>query len=344
MKLAIFAFTRKGCSFAAQCRETLNADETRMVTMEKFGLPGFESYQPPLSGCMESYFHWADTILFIGSTGMAVRAIAPWVVDKKQDPAVLVLDEGGHYLISLLSGHIGGANALTRELAQKINAQPIITTATDVEGKFSVDTWATEQGLHISDMNLCKAVSAAILEGNVPICGENLPFRKLPPGLVEKETGPLGIYVGIHNRKPFEKTLVLTPKTLTLGLGCRRGTPKENIEEAVRAVFAENDLRLEAVAKAASIDLKANEQGLLDFCTDRGIPVKFYTAEELQKAEGDFTPSAFVKSVTGVDNVCERAAVVAGGELLVHKTVRNGVTVAVGCLRRGILSCPAKKE
>ena len=330
MKLAIFAFTKKGCLLAQRCREAMNAETTRMVTMEKFGFPDFEAYQPPLSGCMESYFHWADTILFIGSTGMAVRAIAPWVRDKKQDPAVLVLDEGGRYLISILSGHIGGANALTRALAEKISAQPIITTATDVEGKFSVDTWATEQGLHISDMQLCKAVSAAILEGEVPICGENLPFAKLPTGLVEKDAGPLGIYVGIYNRQPFEKTLVLTPKCLTLGLGCRRGTPKENIEEAVKAVFAENDLRLEAVAQAASIDLKANEQGLLDFCTAYQIPVKFYTAEELKKAEGEFTPSAFVRSVTGVDNVCERAAVVAGGKLLVHKTAKNGVTVAVG--------------
>lgn len=330
MRLSILAFTRRGCLLARRVKEALSVGETRMMTMEKFGFPDFESYHPPLSQAVGNLFSWCDQMVFIGSTGMAVRGIAPWVKDKKTDPGVLVIDEGGTYVISLLSGHIGGANALTRELAQKINAQPIITTATDVEGKFSVDTWATEQGLHISDMNLCKAVSAAILEGEVPICGEDLPFKKLPTGLVEKETGPLGIYVGIHNRKPFEKTLVLTPKVLTLGLGCRRGTPKENIEEAVWAVFAENDLSMEAVAKAASIDLKANEQGLLDFCTEHKIPVKFYTAEELQKAEGDFTPSAFVKSVTGVDNVCERAAMLGAQTLLVAKTALDGVTVAVG--------------
>ncbi len=329
MKLAVFAFTRRGCMLAKRAKEALKAEETRLVTMEKFGFSGFEAYRPPLSGCMETYFHWADTILFIGSTGMAVRAIAPWVKDKKTDPAVLVMDEGGTFVISLLSGHIGGANAMARRLAEAMRAQPIITTATDVEGKFSVDTWATERGCHISDMTLCKEVSAAILEHPIPICGEYLPFSQLPTGLVEKEEGKLGIYVGIHNRKPFEKTLILTPRVLTLGLGCRRGTLKEAIEEAVQAVFQEHDLRTEAIARGASIDLKANEQGLLDYCTELGFPVEFFTAEELKAVPGDFTPSPFVQSVTGVDNVCERAAVLAGGDLIVHKTAHNGVTVAV---------------
>ena len=329
MKLAVFAFTRRGCTLAQRAKEALNAEEVRLVTMEKFGVPGYEAYRPPLSGCMEPYFYWADTILFIGSTGMAVRAIAPWVKDKKTDPAVLVMDEGGNFVISLLSGHIGGANAMAKALAEKLGAQPIITTATDVEGKFSVDTWATEQGYHISDMTLCKEVSAAILEHPVPICGEYLSLPQLPTGLVEKEEGSLGIYVGIHNRKPFEKTLILTPRVLTLGLGCRRGTTRETIEEAVRTVFTENDLRIESIARAASIDLKSNEQGLLDYCTELGIPVEFFTAEELKTVPGNFAHSPFVQSVTGVDNVCERAAVLAGGDLIVHKTAHNGVTVAV---------------
>lgn len=329
MKLAVFAFTRRGCTLAQRAAEVLQPEETRLVTMEKFGASGFEAYHPPLNRCMEPYFRWADAILFIGSTGMALRAIAPWVKDKKTDPAVLVMDEGGTFVISLLSGHIGGANAMTRLLAEKTGAQPVITTATDVEGKFSVDAWAAERGCHISDMTLCKEVSAAILEHPIPICGEWLPFSKLPTGLVEKEEGKLGIYVGIHDRRPFEKTLVLTPRVLALGLGCRRGTPKEAIEEAVQAVFQENNLRMEAITRAASIDLKANEQGLLDYCTAHGIPVEFFTAEELKAVPGGFTPSPFVQSVTGVDNVCERAAVLAGGDIIVHKIVHNGVTVAV---------------
>lgn len=330
MKLAVFAFTRKGCGLALRCREALQPGQCRMVTMEKFGLPGFEPYAPPLSRCMQEYFSWADQILFIGSTGMAVRAIAPWVRDKKHDPGVLVADEGGTFVISLLSGHIGGANDLTRQLAAAIGAQSVITTATDVEKKFSVDAWAASRGLHIGSMALCKAVSAAILEGDVPICAEFPLPEALPGGLVTGEKGALGIYIGTEGRTPFEKTLVLTPRVLTLGIGCRRGTEEAAIASAVDAVLRAHGLPLEAVAEAASIDLKAQEEGLLAFCEHNRIPIRFYTAAELNAVPGDFTKSNFVSSVTGVDNVCERAAVKDGGALIVRKTACQGVTVAVG--------------
>lgn len=329
MKLAIFAFTRKGCCLAQRCREALRPEECRMVTMEKFCFSGFEAYRPPLSACMGGYFSWADQILFIGSTGMAVRAIAPWVKDKKTDPGVLVADEGGTFVISLLSGHIGGANALTVSLAKAIGAQSVVTTATDVEKKFSVDSWAVGQNLHIGSMELCKAVSATILEGDIPLCSQYPISGTLPKGLVAGNTGPLGIYVGLDGAKPFENTLVLTPRLLTLGLGCRKGTPEVAIKEAVDSVFSAHGLRLEGVAGAASIDLKAEEPGLRSYCEKANIPIRFYSAEELRQVAGEFTQSTFVRSVTGVDNVCERAAVKAGGKLIVAKTACQGVTVAV---------------
>lgn len=329
MKLAVFAFTRKGCRLALCCRDALMPEDCRMVTMEKFGFAGFEAYSPPLSGCMKPYFSWADQILFIGSTGMAVRAIAPWVTDKKQDPGVLVVDEGGTFVVSLLSGHIGGANALAVRLARAIQAQPVVTTATDVERKFSVDTWAAERNLHIGDFTLCKAVSAGILEEDVPICSQYPLPKTLPAGLVEGTCGKLGIYVGLDGKKPFDQTLVLTPRVLTLGIGCRKGTPETAIEEAVAAVLASRGLPLEAVEQAASIDLKAGEAGLLSYCEQKKIPIRFYSAAELEAVPGDFTPSAFVSSVTGVDNVCERAAARNGDPLIVRKTACRGVTVAV---------------
>ena len=329
MRLSILAFTRRGCLLARRVKEALSAGETRMMTMEKFGFPDFESYHPPLSQAVGDLFSRCDQLVFIGSTGMAVRGIAPWVKDKKTDPGVLVIDEGGTYVISLLSGHIGGANALTRDLARAIGAQPIVTTATDVEGKFSVDTWATQQGFSIGSMALAKAVSGEILERDVPFCAEKPPKGTLPQGLTEGKAGDLGIYVGVHGNSPYGRTLHLIPKALTLGLGCRRGTPKEAIARAVDTVLAENGLRPEAVASAASIDLKKDEQGLLDFCAERKIPIRFYSAEELRAVPGKFTPSSFVSSVTGVDNVCERAAAKSGGTMIVKKTACQGVTVAV---------------
>ena len=218
---------------------------------------------------------------------------------------------------------------MTVSLAAAIGAQPVVTTATDVEGKFSVDAWAKGQGLHIGSMALAKAVSAAILEGDVPICADCPLPEKLPAGLVKGEEGELGIYVGTHARRPFRQTLVLTPKVLTLGLGCRKNTPEEAIEALVSRVLAEKGLSRAAIRGAASIDLKAGEPGLLAFCGHRGIPVKFYSAGELKAVPGQFTPSAFVSSVTGVDNVCERAAAAEGGRITVPKTAENGVTVAI---------------
>ena len=329
MRLSILCFTRRGCALARRVKEALSPAECRMMTMEKFGQPDFEAYRPPLTEAVGNLFSWCDQLVFIGSTGMAVRGIAPWVKDKKTDPGVLVIDEGGTYVISLLSGHIGGANALTVFLAECLGAQPIVTTATDVEGKFSVDTWAKRQGLHIGSMALAKAVSAAILEGDVPICADCPLPEKLPAGLIRGEKGKLGIYVGIHGRQPFEKTLVLTPKVLTLGLGCRKNTPEAAIEALVSKVLEEKGLSWQSVRGAASIDLKANEPGLLAFCAHHGIPVQFYSAGELKAVPGQFTPSAFVSSVTGVDNVCERSAAAEGGKLIVPKTAENGVTVAI---------------
>ena len=132
------------------------------------------------------------------------------------------------------------------------------------------------------------------------------------------------------NNKPFEKTVVLMPQILHLGIGCRRNTPLEKIENFVLAEMEKHGFDMRCVKSIASVDLKKDETGLLAFAAKHNVPVKFYTAAELQQAKGDFTPSAFVKSIAGVDNVCERSAVLAsGGCLKLRKTAYDGVTLAV---------------
>ena len=158
----------------------------------------------------------------------------------------------------------------------------------------------------------------------------DLPLASAPaPGLTPGETGPVGIYIGWEKKEPFETTLRLIPRVLHLGLGCRRGTAEETIRAAVEGTLAEAGIDPAAVKCAASIDLKKAEGGLLAFCEHRGWPVSFYTAEELKALPGDFTPSAFVAQITGVDNVCERAALMGAEKLILHKTAVNGVTVAL---------------
>ena len=326
MRGSIFAFSRQGCRTARKIQAVCSEVTWRSFTMERFGEPDFSSITPE---CYGENFASSDILVFVGSCGIGVRKIAPFVRDKRTDPAVVCVDELGTFVIPLLSGHIGGANALARRIADGLNATPVITTATDIHGKFSVDTWATENGCAISSMKLAKAVSAAVLEGNIPLKSDFPISGSLPSGLVPGETGELGIYLTVTEGEPFADTLRLIPKRLHLGIGCRRGTDAQAIRAAVAQVFQENNLDFRAVRSAASIDLKQDEEGLLSFCKEQNVPIRFYTAAELNAVPGDFTPSPFVQRVTGVDNVCERAALAAAEQLIVRKTACHGVTVAV---------------
>ena len=156
-------------------------------------------------------------------------------------------------------------------------------------------------------------------------------FTCLSPcrGTFAGESGPLGIFIGWHVRTPFARTLRLIPRVLRVGVGCRRGISAEAVVRAVQTVFAENGLDTAAIRGVCSIDLKQDEPGLLAACEKNNWPVHFYTAQQLRDVAGDFTPSDFVRSVTGVDNVCERAALLDAEKLIVQKTARDGVTVAV---------------
>lgn len=333
MKLALFAYSRRGCETATRLRSCLPDAEVRAYTLEKYLLPGFSPIPKPSQALYERCFSWADAMIFVSSCGIAVRQIAPYVRDKKTDPAVICVDELGTYVIPLLSGHIGGANALAKSLAAFLEAEAVITTATDLNHRFSVDTWATEHGLLLSDMHAAKAVSAAILERDVPL-HTSLPIAgTLPSGVVSGSRGDVGICIGWETEAPFAVTLRIIPRVLHLGLGCRKGTPMEAIRDAVDSVLQANQLDPRAIRCAASIDLKAQEAGLLAFCEELGIPVTFYSAEALQTVQGDFTPSDFVRSITGVDNVCERAALLGADKLIVKKTAGNGVTVAIAAER-----------
>jgi len=294
--------------------------------MERFQEPGFLPLDKAVYGAC---FSSMDALVFVGACGIAVREIAPYVKSKKTDPAVLCIDERGQFVIPLLSGHIGGANALAVRLAERLDATAVVTTATDVHGRFAVDAWAARQGCALSDMGLAKAVAAEILERDVPLCSQFPITGALPEGTCAGESGALGIFIGWRVRSPFDRTLRLIPRVLHVGIGCRRGTAAEAVESAVEAVFAENGLDTAAIRGVYSIDLKRDEAGLLAACERHRWPVHFYTAQQLRDAVGDFTPSDFVRSVTGVDNVCERAARLGAEKLIVQKTARDGVTVAV---------------
>lgn len=290
-----------------------------------------------------------DAIIFVGATGIAVRAIAPFIHGKAVDPAVLVIDEAGRYVISLLSGHLGGANALARTAASLIEAEPIITTATDAESAFAVDTFAKENGFLLTDLRKAKEVSAKVLRGEKLRIYSDIPMERLVqrPARHEAELvsaqdidrADIVISYRTHILKPAEKSsqaigLRLIAKRVHVGLGARKGVTQAEVAAAVATCLEDAGIDPRAVVALASIDLKKQETGILAYSYESGVPFVTYTAEELRTVEGAFAGSSFVQSVTGVANVCERAAAYAAGrsghaEVLVHKTIHGNVTTAV---------------
>ena len=329
MKVAVFAYSRQGCKTARKVMGYFAGDEVRAYTMERFEEPGFGAIERPSKPFYEPIFAWSDAMVFVGAVGIAVREIAPFIRSKLTDPAVVSMDELGHYVIPLLSGHIGGANDLALSLAEVVEGTPVVTTATDINKKFSVDAWAARKGLAITNLNIAKSVSAEILERPVPVKSDFPIVTELPNGVAAAEEGKIGICISCHKEKPFEETLLLVPPVLHLGIGCRRGTPVEKFREAVDSVLKEYNIHPKAIKQVASIDIKSNEEGLLAFCKERNMPAVFYTAEQLWEVPGEFTPSQCVLRHTGVDNVCERSSMIGAEKLLVKKTIRNGVTVAI---------------
>lgn len=329
MKIAIFAYSRQGCHTVRSVQTCFPESEWVAYTIERLVEKGFSSLPHPTRPFYGTLFDWADALIFVGSCGIAVRAISPYVKDKRTDPAVLCIDELGRFVIPLLSGHIGRANEIARQLASHLDATPVITTATDINNRFSVDTWAVKHGFVIDDLQRVKTVSSAILEQDIPLSCDFPIITAYPNGVVPGEHGTLGICISWQKKTPFSQTLRLIPQILHLGIGCRKGTTEQTICHAAETMLAENEIDLRAIKCVASIDLKAEETGLLNYCRENDWPLLFYAAEELQDVPGEFTPSEFVRSITGVDNVCERAALLGAERLIIKKTAIHGVTVAV---------------
>ena len=317
MNIRIISFTNRGEALAFRLAQALGGEAMRC------GKPlGLQDWT--VRGFAESH-----ALIFVGAAGIAVRAIAPYVHSKATDPAIVVIDESGRFAIPLLSGHLGGANDLARRIAALTGATAVITTATDLRCVFAVDEWARRQGCAVHNPARIKAVSSALLAGGTVRLHSDYPIAGKPPAavvLTQQEDWDVRMTCHITEGDG----LILVPKIAVLGVGCKAGTPRSAIEQAFRAVCARAGLYRESVCLVCSIHRKAEEPGLLAFCQAHRLPLGTYAAEELQAVPGDFSASEFVRSVTGTDNVCERSAVKgSGGSLLVPKTAREGVTMAL---------------
>ena len=367
-QIAIAGFTAKGCALAKKIANEL--EDARAWApcriAEEVGLPGFDSVG---AWAGEAFAQGCDGIVFVGACGIAVRAVAPYVASKMHDPAVVCVDEAGRWAISLLSGHVGGANDLACRIARIVGATPVVTTATDVRNVFAIDEWAARRGLVIANPQLIKCVSGALLEGGhvgvrvgrqVSLAGE------LPAGFACEECAggtdsasgtdsadndihklclagaapdsadaarALHAHVHIGPELPCENdpdTLHLITRNAVVGVGCRRGCEPAILQDSVEAALAGLGLAPEAVSTLATIDLKAAEPAVVELAAKHGWRLRTFSAQALAAQGGDFASSEFVRTHVGVDNVCERALACCGAVRVLNKQAHQGTTVAVG--------------
>lgn len=286
-------------------------------------------------------FAKSAALVFVGATGIAVRAIAPHLRDKATDPAVISVDEQGRFAIPLASGHLGGANDLARRIEEACGAHAIITTATDGRGVFAVDEWARHQGCVVANPERIKIVSAKLLAGKVVRLQSDYPLPDdTPAGVVAITTEACQQRCVSHHSPDIVLSprsnigagaLHVVPRVLVAGVGCKRGTPANLLVERLRTTLRQAGYDARALSRVCSIDVKADEPGILAMCAEFDVPFETFSAEELAKTPGSFSSSSFVRDAVGVDNVCERSAVLGsgGGTLVWPKEAGDGITLAL---------------
>lgn len=342
--VAIYAVTQAGARLGRVLARELGG---KLFVSERFAAEfGAASFPRLVPFVAQTYSRYARHV-FITAAGIAVRAVAPLLRGKDRDPAVVAVDQRGRYAVSLVSGHLGGANDLARAVAAVTAGQAVVTTATDTEDLPSLDTMAQERGLGIANLSAVKDANIALLSGAVLQVFDpddwlglrdprspGLPdwSRHFAPiaSLGQWRSGAPGVVVTHTAITPQPGMLVLNPPCLAVGVGCRRGVSQQDIQEHLRAVFQENGLALGSILGLGSIVAKNDEEGLLAAAADFGVGLFFYESEELSAVDAP-NPSQRVIERMGVPSVCEAAAMLLAGAktLLVQKTKSDRVTVAV---------------
>lgn len=341
-KTAVFALTERGLVLAGKIARALDSVEV------------FEPAQLVKGGLKKEAsraFRRFDALVFISAVGIAIRCVAPLLKGKHIDPAVVAVDERGRFSISLLSGHMGGANQLAEIVAKAIGAAPVITTATDIWNLPSIEELAEGFSLVIEDPKKIKAVNSAILnsekvfvvDGNSARRAEVTErfkgvftcLRTLPKRLGPKEACVL-VSSRVETVPPAlaERTLQLRPREIIAGIGCGEGVPKALIKKALFEAFTIAGLSTLSIKKIATIDIKKNERGLKALARELGAPMEVYGAKELNRVKYPSPPSSAVMKATGAYAVAEPAALISSGakKLCLKKTKIGHVTIAAALL------------
>jgi cobalt-precorrin 5A hydrolase len=338
----VIALTKKGAALAKRLAAHLSSDlrvPQRFVT-EADHQPGFVG---PVADEIQAAFAKYSALILIMATGIAIRSIAPVLRNKQTDPAVLVIDEEGRFVISLLSGHLGGANQLTTTLAKHLKATAVITTASDINELPSLDLLAKEYKLEIDHPELLPKFAGALVNGEALVVWDHWGIElawpenvrvvkdKSPQFTAEEKLLVIIGYQETQNMAPGVSTLALRPACLMVGIGCCHGVAGARITGAIRRYFREHYWSIRSIRSIHTIDLKQEEPGIIETCKELGVPLLTYTKDQLQKVMPGLKNSQFVFDTTGVGGVCEPAAILGtkNGKLIGPKLNMGQITVAV---------------
>jgi cobalt-precorrin 5A hydrolase len=331
-KVSVLAITKNGISIGAKLKEIF--PNWNVYAPSKFSNDKeIIWYSEPTSEKIIELFKNNKALICLFSLGAVIRLIAPHLKDKKNDPAVIVIDDKTNFVISVLSGHLGGANELTQTIAEKLNAIPVITTAADVNKTIAVDLLGRDLGWKIDDDSTVTKISAYMVNeekiGVYQDAGKINWFKELPKNVKIYERlgdlkesnskGHLIISDKIMNDDFLNDSVIYRPPSLVIGIGLHWETSKEKIKNGIDICLTKFNLSPKSIAKLVSIKKPSDVQGLIDIGKEMGVPVEYVDKEELSHVSVP-NPSKTVKAFEGTSSVSEAAAIkVSGGKLIVEK-------------------------
>lgn len=329
MRLAVISVTKSGNAIAKKLKENFPLDIYSSYLNKEFNIKDIT----------KTLMNSVDGIIFISSTGIAVRAIAPFLRGKDKDPAVVVIDTQGKFSISLVSGHLGGANELALRVSEILGCTPVITTATDNMGIVAPDMVAKDNGLIIEDLKKAKDIATRLVHGEDIGFFDEEGRIELPRGYKIPDENMKGV-VAITNKKdcdyPYKNPqlpqLRLIRKNIVIGMGCRKNVDSLKVRNFIVDTFNKFNIDYRAISRIATVEIKKDEKALLDLREFLNCSMDIHSIEEIKTIDYKYKGSDFVEKTIGVRAVCEPCVELSGARLITDKISFEGITLCIGVL------------
>lgn len=325
MNIAILSITNQGKMISNEIYEKLQDDPT-IITLTQ--------YHKNIKKTIKETFDTYDCIIAIMASGIIIRSIAPYINSKLTDPAVLLIDDNAKHVISLLSGHMGGANELTHKIAKLLSSEAVITTSTDVNNKIGIDVIAHNYFMNLKNTENIKYINRALVDNmkptlKIPITCNYLDIKTLKKSyniIYDKNSTNLHASFNEHD-------VILTPKSIVMGIGARKNISYDKVKNAILSACSTLNIPPERINKFATVDIKKDEQGILDAIADYSKTLEIIPKSEIEKFKNsECSTSKFVMKQFGIQGVCEPVSLISNtptAHLIFKKTAYDGVTIAI---------------